>query len=318
MLVAGCTAAQESEATVLKPKSTVGVDSADGGRIVGLVVDEEQNPLFEAEVGLQGPGGMAAKALTDAAGGFAILGVEPGQYTLLATKLAYEPSAQQIIINAGDELTPTIPLKALAATGPYPKVQEQDGYLQCTVRVSPGAPVPAGLPAGWYTGVNTCGVVCIATCLPIWPEDKFALEFTVNETGTQELFLDMQWTSTQSLGKALSVVLEVPGHPNEKAALYGQAVGPSALHIYTPAARATEVWTALKLDCPNTGCKYATRVFGSANVTNFDIPAEPPVVPIVGAPSKRIDAGWVMDQKFQQFFTTFHNMEKPPEYSALT
>ena len=263
------------------------------------------------------------KATTDEGGGFTVLGLAAGDYDVFAAKLGYEPRAERVSIRSGEQTDITLQLAGVEIQRPYSLLQQQSGYLQCTVRASPGVPLAGVIAPGWYTGVNSCGVVAIVIPggLPVYPPDKFALAFDVNDTGLREALLEMQWTSTQALGRALSVVMEAEDHVNDGTPTYGSAVGPSPIRVYANESVMQSVWAADKLDCGNAtkkeGCEFGTRAFGSANTTNFDLPVDPPAFPVVGAPPKRVDVGWTQDQRFEQYFTSFHNMVMPADYTAL-
>jgi carboxypeptidase family protein len=324
LFMAGCSGGGP-KATVggAAPDSTVGVDAAGTGRIMGTILDEETLPIEGAQAGLSQAGQTVLEATTDANGGFTMLGVAPGSYTLQASKLGFESFAVKIDVKEGETQTPELRLKSTALNLPHPVLLQQQGYVQCSVRAYPGAPltgVPGvvGLAPGWYSGAAACNVTSsFDVDPPGFGEDKFLLEWKDVPAGVQEMFLEMTWTSTQATGRGLQVALEHSDHINDGTPIYGTDIGVSPLSVYADRAQMAKVGTADKVDCAAEACEITTRVFAAANTTGLSWPTDPPSVPIFGPPSKRIDAALIIDQKFDQYLTLFVGMDKPADYTVL-
>ncbi|HLE48268.1 MAG TPA: hypothetical protein VI818_08225, partial [Candidatus Thermoplasmatota archaeon] len=71
------------------------------------------------------------------------------------------------------------------------------------------------------------------------------------------------------------------------------------------------------IDCFESKCKVYTRVFAEANNTGIRLPGSSPDLGPLGKPPWRVDAAVVMDQKFMQYMTTFHNGPMPPQFTKL-
>jgi hypothetical protein len=315
-VLAGCTGNGGPGAATgpTAPGSTFGDDAPGTARIIGVVLDEEQLPVEGVEVGIrrQGENDVFGRATTDGAGSFAFYGLEAGAYSVLAGKIGYAAGARNVQIADGETAEVEIVLKLVASQGPYAKTQIQQGNIQCSSRTYPGVPLAGIVSPGWYTGVAICAIVGV----PGLPPDKFLLNWEAPD-GAEEFLLEMQWTSTQATGKGLQVALEHQGHINDGTPIYGSKVGPSPLAVYVNQDRMGIVRDAIKVDCRESKCNLVTRVFAAANTTELYMPVDPPAVPVFGAPPKKVDAGFVLDQKFDQYLTTFHYQTRPKDYTAL-
>lgn len=281
------------------------------GAIHGMVVNAEDQPIVSASAGLvELP---EAVTTTSAAGDFTLSNIEPGTYTLAVAALGYEPAAKKVEVIAGQVVEATFILVELVGQEPFHLVQIKDGYIACSVRAYPG--VPLGEPVianGWYTGVAVCGLPGVNTALG----DKFLLTWET-QPGVRELLMEMQWSTNQALGKGLGLAFEHDGGINNGKPIYGSASGLSPLKIFANETRLLNVTEAMGVDCLESKCMQVTRAFAEANTTNLENPVDPPPVGQFGKPSRKIDAGVVVDQRFKNYLTSFHYGVKPELYTAL-
>lgn len=284
------------------------------GALYGVVTDEEGKPVEGATVGLiELP---EKTGTTSAAGDFSLNNLPPGTYTLAVGALGFESNARKIEVRIGEITEVTFTMVALPVDVPYPATLIQLGYVLCTVRFYPGVPTGglagSGIPR-WITGVAVCGVAPI----PTLPPDKFLLRWTLAAEGATEILHETTWQSNQALGKGQSSALEVDGRSNIPDATYGDAMGPSPLSIHANESKMLYVAEKAGSDCMTSKCKFQTRMFGSANTTEFYWPIPPPDLPVLGKPSNKIDIGFVYDQKNTQYLTSFHGMTRPLGFSVI-
>lgn len=312
MLTAGCVGSQaaprqapDDAAPAPPPKFT-----DDTGAIVGIVSDEEGVGLEGVEVGLVE---LQVSTQTDLGGAFTLSEIAPGGYSLVAQKLGYESSARKITVEAGTIAEAHLQLLALPVEEAYHATKIENGNVQCSVRAYPGVPTggTGGLPP-WVTGVAVCGLVS----LPGFAPDRFLINYEWPEN-TQEVLLEMEWKSTQALGRGLSVVLEHQGHPNDAKYTFGRDTGPSPLIVDVNETKMLNVSETSGIECLESKCKVYTRVFAEANTTDMGFPVPPPDLPVLGRPPNKIDAGFTLDQRFTQYMTTFHFQTKPAGFTAL-
>lgn len=244
---------------------------------------------------------------------FTLSEIPPGGYSLVAQRLGYESAARKVTVEAGQVLEVRFELVALPVEEAYHTTKIENGNVQCSVRAYPGVPTAGagGLPR-WITGVAVCGVVS----LPGFQADRFLINYEWAD-GTREILLEMEWKSTQALGRGLSVVLEHQGHPNDEKFTFGRDTGESPLAIYSNETKMLNVSQTSGIDCLESKCKVYTRVFAEANTTNLGFPVPPPDLPGLGRPPNKIDAGFTFDQRFTQYMTSFHFGLRPSGFTAL-
>ncbi len=287
----------------------------DTGGLSGTVTDEEGLPVEGAQVALQSPGKEGLETTTDESGFFSFSNVAPGTWQLFIQKLGFDSVGRQVSVNAGQVTEVQEALAAVAVEEPHAITQIQDGNIQCSIRFYPGVPLTGIVAPGWYTGVAVCAIAPI----PTLPEDKFLLSWEIPEENANEVLLEMTWQSTQALGRTLSVALEHPSHINDGTQTYGDLTGPSPLIVYASEAKIQNVTEENdEDDCVESKCNFTTRVFAAANFTELDWPTDPPTAPVFGQMHERLlDAGFVLDQKFTQYLTSFHFQQKPDAFTAL-
>jgi hypothetical protein len=313
MAAAGCVGADEPQQTDSDAAGPAGFGD-ETGAVSGTILDDQGLPVSGAEVALI-KGADQKTTVTDEAGSFSFSNVAPGAYQLFVQKLGFDSVGKNVDVTLGNVAQVEITIIPVAIQEPHPNTQILDGNVQCSVRAYPGAPLTGVVAPGWYTGV----AVCSAVPLPALPEDKFLLEWSVNEENAQELLLEMTWESTQSTGRSLGVVVEYDGHINDGTETFGSLSGFSPLIVYAHEGKMQSVYESNgETSCMETKCNLVTRVFAEANTTELDWPTEPPTVPVFGQMHDRLlDVGLVVDQRFTQYLTTFHFQGKPEGFTAV-
>lgn len=283
------------------------------GAIQGTVVNDENLPIESALVGIVE---LRIEAVTDSQGRFTLSNVQPGTQNLIATAIGYEPAVRKVEVVQGSVIEQHFTLTADAVTTAYFKMRPQVGNVQCTVRAYPGAPTTGagGLPK-WTTGLAACGVANLSVVVPL-PPDRFLLAWEMDKQ-VNEVLLEMEWKSTQASGRGLDVVLEHAGMYNSIPNTFGRDLGLSPLQVYVNNTTMLKLVETSGKNCYKAKCKVETRVFGAANTTEYYLPIDPPDVSPLGKPSRKVDAGFVFDQRFTQYLSTFYHMERPSTYTAL-
>lgn len=311
LLLAGCVGSSGTSSK--DPAAPTAEFDENTGAIQGTVTNDENLPLANALVGIVS---LKAETSTDSQGRYSLSNLPPGTYDLVATALSHVAAIRKVEVVAGAAVDANFILASEAAAVPTFKMTPKVGNVQCTVRAYPGVPTSGagGLPK-WITGVAVCGVANLSVVLPL-PPDKFLLGWELQKE-VNEVVMDMEWKSTQMSGRGLDFVLEHAGMYNSIPNTFGRAVGVSPIQIYVNNTTMMKLEETSGKDCWSSKCKVESRVFGAANTTEFYLPVDPPELGPLGKPSKKIDVGIVIDQRFTQYLTEFFHMEKPPNYSAV-
>lgn len=285
----------------------------DTGAIQGSVINEENLPVPGALIGIVE---LKAETVSDAQGQFTLSNIPPGTHNVLASALGYAPAARRVDVVQGAVAQVQFSLAPVEVAAAYHKLQPKAGNIQCTVRAYPGVPTTGagGLPP-WVTGVAACGVANLSVVVPL-PPDKFLLTWDI-PNHANEMLLEMEWKSTQATGRGLDVVVEHLGASNVAAKTFARDLGTSPLRAYANNTTMMKVAESSGVDCWETKCKLQTRAFGAANTTEYYLPIDPPPLGPLGKPSNKVDAGFVIDQRFRQYLTTFHDMVRPDGYTAV-
>lgn len=119
--LAGCTGGKASGAvSATEPSASQAVDAnaAVVGSIQGLVVDDEENPIRDAAVGLLK---LDAEVRTDASGSFEFTLVPVGVHDLVVASLGYETAMRAVEVKEGEVSDVKVPLTPVARTTPFPE-----------------------------------------------------------------------------------------------------------------------------------------------------------------------------------------------------
>jgi hypothetical protein len=309
VVLAGCTADAPAESSGQDGPPDVAPPpefTDDTGALTGQVRDDEGLPVSGADVAL-GPGDRTAR--TDAAGGFTFSLLEPGTYELYVAKLGFVSVAKGATVTAGSAATIDVVLEAIPVVEPYSLTWQQAGRLGCAVQVDP------------VNGLSACGLAAIVTLLTGQDTsniDDFALFWDIPEpTGAWETgIFEMQWESTQTLGRGLQMIWEVNTCSGDPDLTFGIVVGESPLRLQVDRAQIVQIVNESSVpdnclaqgiatfdtsgECNEDRCNLQSRVFSAAETTGQDA-----------------DVGAAIQQPFEQFVTNFYNAPAPADYSAL-
>ncbi|MBI2078348.1 MAG: carboxypeptidase regulatory-like domain-containing protein [Euryarchaeota archaeon] len=167
---------------------TVGPEPVpDAGVLIATVIDDAQNPLEGAMVGIPD---LKAEGVTDASGSVTFQNLVPGTYNVLAGKLGFDSAARRVEIRALDTTAVTLVLASIAVQGePFPLIYgPSGGYFECR--------------AGTFFWTSTCGTVCdvVATgsCVSppgdtFYPNDKTNFQFPM-QNDTWAFVGEMKWS----------------------------------------------------------------------------------------------------------------------------
>ncbi len=189
-LLAGCAddagPAQEDEPT----DAATGGDQFDSatGAIIGGVFNVEGLPVTDAELLLH-PLGATTNSSAD--GTYAFSFIEPGEYTVAATRVGFEPASQRVRVNAGLASPLDLTLTETAVAQPRVDVLGPlNGYFQCR----------------WSgVGQGPCAYVLLCesgTCADtqqvsdaVWKNDQLYVTFELDGEDWQEILFEARWTA---------------------------------------------------------------------------------------------------------------------------
>lgn len=312
-MLAGCVA--DAPKPQEEPQATAAEVNDTTGALVGTIINEEGLPIEGATIGLIETG---ITTTSDSAGEYTLNGIEPGEYSVQAAIVGFEPGVKRITVIAGEISQANFQLTVIAIDVPHYVSDQQFGNIQCSVTIFPGFPM-SGMVAGsdgWYSSLQACGLLEDAQAANPLPPSKFDLQFPA-PAGTQEFVIEQVWQSTQAAGNGLSVGAEDPGAVNDGED-YGSATGMSPLYLYVPNQKLLNVTVAQGIDAADDDFVVQTRTFSTANTTNQGLPVPIPAIPVFGAPNnQKLDAGLAFDQRFEVWMTAFVGMDRPAGFSAL-
>lgn len=159
---AGCSGQDGSPATTGTEDTTIvhpGFIEAEGGTYLEvLVIDAEIRPLDGVTLQLQP---NALSGLTDLSGAVTFGPLEPGSYTVIASKDGYGTIEKDAFVSADERLRLTITLPSVSRDVPYHETFVRVTFIQCGIGSSLPQPVggSANVPctvtnANYLTGIN--------------------------------------------------------------------------------------------------------------------------------------------------------------------
>lgn len=187
LVLAGCSSARDSTS---QPPST-SPDSDLLGSIVGTVVDDELNPIPDAQVAVASS--VVESTRTDAMGRFTFLGLPPGPDTLYVAAIGYEAAARKVDVLAGQANELTIGLSQVGTDEPFSILETHHGFIAC----------------GSGAGLNGSGLTQVG-CGATDPNQQFLFNYTFG-MGLKGILFEMTWTPGQALSRDLVLNVEKDG-----------------------------------------------------------------------------------------------------------
>lgn len=212
LLLAGCAAEPASD-----PANAAETPNPDKATIEGTVLNDEQQPLVGAEVGLL-EAATPRSQTTGPDGRFLFTGLEAGTYTVAANLLGYKSQARQVELAEGATQGLTLLLEPVPVTDAGFKHRlEGQGYVACGLAVL----------VVTVTNLNMC---------PWDAQHKPQYDFKFARPGLVGVMQEVTWTKTHALG-ATVFRMELaykractPTCSSEKS--FGEVDGPSPLRQY--------------------------------------------------------------------------------------
>lgn len=291
--LAGCVGG-DSAGTETGPQGPVEF-SEDTGAVQGVVLDTEQVPLADAQVGLPE---LDRTTTTDQDGTFSFSNVPPGTHTLFAQRLGYESVGQRINVVSGQAVEVQVTLSVIPVAEPYQIELIQDGLFGCGVRVDP------------VIGVAVCGVLSLY--LNLTQYDQFLLTWELHEpTDPWETgVFETEWESNQVLGRGLRVYWEVLGCSNDADFRFDRTEGVSPIIARSDADDIEDIIENGQEDdpscddapenCHEEQCFLQSRTFAAASTTG-----------------QTVDVGFTFQQRYRQYLSAFYHEPAPEDYSAI-
>lgn len=292
-----------ADPSVLAPATPAEVDENTGG-IEGQVLDDAGLPVVKASVGILA---LNLQTATDESGEFSFSKVEPGLHAIAVQKIGFEAAVRNVDVQKGDVTEVQLTLTATFVPQPYTWVRDQSGLFGCGTSWRPGVV---------YSGVAVCGVLSFAG-ESTEAYDKFLLVWEMEEATAQwtGAVFEMFWTSNQVAGQGLSMNWEVEGCSNVGDQRFASGGGNNPIKLVADAEKVSQTVENAKADksasgcvdppsskCNDEGCTVQSRVFSEPDTLGEGSPA---------------DIGLTFQQQFDQYWTSFFDMEIPDDYSAL-
>ncbi|HEX9816639.1 MAG TPA: carboxypeptidase-like regulatory domain-containing protein [Candidatus Thermoplasmatota archaeon] len=187
VVLAGCSSARDSVA----PSPSVSADPDLFGAITGQVIDDELNPVRDAQVAVASS--VVEPMLTDADGRFAFLALPPGPDTLYVAAIGYEAAARKIEPMAGQTQDITVRLSDVASEEPFSILETRQGLIAC------------GSGAG-FEGSGVTQVRCGAAD----ENQRFLFNYTFGQD-LKGILIEMRWTPAQAFSRDLVLNVEKDG-----------------------------------------------------------------------------------------------------------
>jgi hypothetical protein len=190
---------------------------SDKAGVEGTVVDDSLSPVQGAEVAIitkDGPVGT----MTDEAGAFRLVNLEPGKHQVLVQKLGYESGGRPVTLAAGEVAEIQITLTPIAVAEPRTEFLIGEGYFSC----------------GAYLVVTSWGN--LHAC--VWDEHKPRYSFEVGLTDFRGVMQEVVWTQSTALtSESLAVRLQY-GSPVcdpfcAESNMYADVTGTSPVRVYS-------------------------------------------------------------------------------------
>lgn len=310
ILLAGCSGSQAG--TPNEANATVRVDPEDGGRVAGIVVDDQLQPISGALVAVLDEAGTPAnQATSDEAGQFDLGIVRAGEWMLAAQALGYESVSKPLRVEVGvDQLEIKFVLTVIPIAEPYHETKTGSILIQYGL---------AWQVAGDFNdGCIAPGVTCQGIAFPS-PNARFSAD-DPEEAPLATIVLEETWKANSAIcAKAIAIDLYNPDAPSTSNPSFSNA------HYWTnyPSKRygttspvvmaipRNESGNTDAIEDPDRIQKNGGDVLlvkGNWTIRHFP--------PGKGLTNLIVDANCFTDQRFEIFWTTFYLDPAPPNFSA--
>jgi hypothetical protein len=286
LLAAGCAG---------PPGATPQQEAERAGRLAGLVADDLLVPLPGANVHLPV---LDRSAEADTAGRFTLESLPPGRHQIVAYADGHRSGEQWVHVTPDAESYVELYLTPQPPAVPHRTTLAQDGIFGCGV---------SWRPTTGYNGVAACGFLEYAKPVADFsPYDRFLLTWTLPGgpvDWTASVF-EMEWRSTQLLGRGLTMRWEMEGCINTGDGDLGGARGPSPLRaVASPDQIVRAVRDACAMpSCTPDRCPVVSRVFAEPETLGAWYPA---------------DVGVSVQQTYRQYHTAFYRGDAPADFTVL-
>lgn len=309
IVLAGCAGKGNKPTAALVGATPAEFDENTGG-IEGVILNDEDLPVPGASVGIVS---LGISTTTDSVGAYSLSKIEPGEQVVHVAVAGYASASRAVTVVAGEALRGVdFSLEPIALPGSLPPIQDQKrGMFGC----GSSARTPAGSP-----GVNACAVFSIPGEVG-GPDTSGYNQNTLNwelDRPTADLsaiVFEMEWASTQALGRGLSLSLEILGCSNASGGegLFADLEGESPLRIVLTKEKIHEVLdledpscnvlgVEEPKECGESSCTLISRVFAGTATAGPDAAA---------------DIGMTVQQPFTHYITAFYG-EQPAGLESYT
>ncbi len=298
LVLSGCVGSSgstdEEDNDVVKP--TVASGGSGTGKITGVVLDLEDVPVEQAQVGLVSPQlEQTLTVVTDAGGVFAFLDLAAGTYQVIAQKVGYrlveEPDLE---LADGATLEVTLRLRQQPAAVPHQEAKDWRGIV-----------------SGWRVQHPVPGVF---TSGQLPPPFKFNNLYTWNSTddasAINAFVVEINWQNNYALTEDLVMTVYVTGfqYQDKPEMVFAKVEGKSPLRVVVSKERIDEVMAAGDPACALENipefpfCRMSAVVWPGTGNTGSDV----------------VDFSLAIEQTFDFAVTTFYRLEPDPDYSYFS
>jgi hypothetical protein len=256
------------------------------GSIMGVVVDDQLNPLFEINVSLD----AARFTLTDSRGEFHFSRIPVGSHTLDVRQPGYLNLTATIEVEGADIASTQLVLTPAPARASYHETRIKTGVSECaySVRVT-----------NVRRDSNACGPLVytgLGKSATFFPMDPF--------TDVVGVWAETRWSSSQALGPGMRIEWYYPDDAQYLVInLIKGGEGRSPVQIPIAAqdvGNATEQFN--KPFCTRDKCEFVGIHYSSAQMLGTSSP---------------VDVGAVAQQRFDDYLTLFYHGDFPTSFTAL-
>jgi hypothetical protein len=177
IVLAGCVGSQGQADAARGPQAPKAATDDPSANVRGLVVDDSQKPIADADVALLD---IDKVTKTDATGAFAFASVAAGPHKLATQKLGYESVARNIEVGADGVQLQIVMVPVAVAQDVYAQLLIGQGYLACG----------AYLTVVTISNLNVC---------PWDTNHKPRYEFPVDKATSKGVLQEITWSNSQAL-----------------------------------------------------------------------------------------------------------------------
>jgi carboxypeptidase family protein len=288
LLVAGCFGGSDAPPRTTELAFAPDAEyDADHGAVKGLVTTVDAQPVVGADLLLK-PGDRQASTAMD--GGYVFSMIPPGDYTLLISRLGYQPAQRPVKVIMGEATEVDFELKEIyvpqpraSAIGPF------NGFMECR-----WAHLTSG-PCG-HVGFGTNAVTN-----DLWTRDNVYMFFNVDAPDWEEIIFEARWVpSSAATNTKMTLLFSYKDRPG------------SHLFADSQVPQDSPLWFNYTRAGPNRGAQGGQPTEPDQNLTLQAWPA----IGTSLSPTDFHPVSIAYEMRFEMMVTVFYNQRAPEGYTA--